>query len=288
MTDNKMMHLLLIKLKVTAIALVLAVVCLFLFSFDTSRRMADDIWKQLGLSKEQGMDGVKQSFLNGYLSYYAARNAKNIAVGNRAAVAKDLLSYTKQYISSDAFRKEYELLRKNAKPVEPEAKVISKEEIRKTKIAETEKSIKSSEEIIKKMGGDMEKAMRPTIEMFQKDLADYKEPNSKKIENFYQWALQEQDNMKKEHLERMARWEKEYPADFRQVVKLRLQKYLELAATVDFNAELKQVGNKKKFVNSQYEGKAYNWKQIFRAGKEVYDVAKPFAESWIKELETGK
>ena len=70
-------------------------------------------------------------------------------------------------------------------------------------------------------------------------------------------------------------------------IKERLNHFLELAATVDFNAELKQVGKMRKFVNPQYEGKAYDWKQIFRAGKEVIEPARQVAEQWLKELSTA-
>ena len=58
----------------------------------------------------------------------------------------------------------------------------------------------------------------------------------------------------------------------------------DLAGTVDFSAELKMVNGKKKFVNPLYEAKAYDWKQIFRAGKEVIDPAVAFARQWINEI----
>jgi hypothetical protein len=286
MTD-KMMHFVLIKLKVIAVALLLAMFSFFLFSFKTSQKLADDVWTQLGLNKQQGLEKVRRSFFNGYLDYYGVRNAKNIATGNRAAVAKDLLTYTKQYLSSDVFKKAYELDRQDTKPPVPDQKAKTKEEIRAKQIADMEKGIKSTEETIKKMP-EMEKALRPNVDMFAKLLKEYKDPNNKDIEAMYQNELREEQERQRSYEERYAKWEKEYPADVKQLVKTRLQKYLALANTVDFNAELKEVGKKFKFVNPQYEGKAYDWKQIFRAGKEVYDVAKPFAESWIKELDAIK
>ncbi len=285
MTD-RMMNILLIKLKVIAFVLGVALISLFSFSFTTSERLADDIWKQLGMTKVQGTDGVKQSFLNGYLHYYGARNARNIAAGNRGAVAKDLLTYTKQYISSETFRKEYDMLRKQAKPLPSDRKPKTKEEIRKEEIAKLEKSIKESEEIMK-TSAEMAKIMKPIVEMNRKSIEDYKKPDNKTIDYMYQDELNRAERDKQYYRESMVRWEKEFPVDYRQLVAARLQKYLDLAATVDFNAELKQAGNKKKFVNPVYEGKAYDWKQIYRAGKEVYTVAKPFAEQWIKELGTA-
>ena len=282
MTD-RLIHLLLLKLKLLSIILLTALLSIFLFSFSTSRSMADDIWKQLGMTRDQGLDGVKQSFLNGYLYYYGAKNARNIALNNRAAVAKDLLTYTKQYVSSPVFKGEYEKLRRDAKPEAEVEKIRTKEEIRKEKIAETEKSIAKTEEIMKQK--DMPKIMQPTLDMLKKTLQEYKEPNNKYIESFYQYELRESEDRKRSYQERLARWEKEYPADFNLKIKERLQQFLTLSATVDFDAELKQVGGKKKFVNPTYEGKSYDWKQIYRAGKDVIEPARGFAEKWLLELD---
>ena len=280
---NRLFNLLLIELKVLLIIFLLALISLFSFSFTTSRQLAADIWAQLGMTRAQGTDGIKQSFLNGYLYYYGAKNAKNVAAGNRGAIAKDLLTYTKQYVNSDAFKKEYEQLRKDAKPVEPENKVRSKEEIRKEKIAETEKSIRDAEATMK-VSEDMAKIMKPTVDMLKKALEDYKRPDNKTIESYYLYEKNENADRINSYKEKFADWEKEYPVDYREKIKQRLQKFIDLSATVDFTAELKQVGNKKKFVNPAYEGKAYDWKQIYRAGKEVIEPARQFAEQWIKEL----
>lgn len=279
-----MINLLLLKLKFVGLALVFAIMGLLLFSFSTSRQAADDIWKQLGMTREQGIDGMKQSFLNGYLYYYGARNAKNIAVNDRAAIARDLLTYTRQYVSSPVFKKEYEKLRTDAKPEPPTETVPTKEEIRKEKIAETEKSIRKTEDAMK-ISADMAKIMKPTLELLKKTLADYKDPASKNIEAYYMYEKNEQASRVRSYNDRLARWDKDYPADFREKIKLRLQKFLELSATVDFDAELKQVGNKKKFVNPAYEAKSYDWKQIFRAGREVIEPARKFADQWMQDLE---
>ena len=65
------------------------------------------MWKMLGITKQSGDEKIKNSFVNGYLYYYGVKNIKNLASNDRAAIAKDLLSYTKQYINSPAFTKEY-------------------------------------------------------------------------------------------------------------------------------------------------------------------------------------
>jgi hypothetical protein len=257
---------------------------LFLFSFSGSRRLAGDIWEQLGLTREQGTGNIRESFLNGYLRYYGAKNLKNIAAGNRVAVAKDLLVYSKQYIGSETFRKAYEQQRTAAKPTEPVVKNRTLEDVRKEKIAETEKSIRDIKESMKTMKPDMVKLMQPGLEMHENNLKEYKKPDSEMIRLFYEGEQQNNARTKQSYQEALAQWEQDYPADYRQLVKRRLQAFLDLSATVDFTAELKEVGSKKKFVNPQYEAKPANWKQVFRAGKDVTDLTRNFAQQWLSEL----
>jgi hypothetical protein len=272
-------------LRVCITLFLLAIISLFLFSFTVSNKLADDVWKQLGLTQVQGTEKIKSSFFNNYFDYYGARNAKNIALGNRAAAAKDLLVYVKKYVNSPVFKSEYEKMRASAKPGEFISHKNSKEQIRKWKIEDTEKNIKRTEEIIKKSDADMKKTMQTVLDMHNKNLKDYKDPNSKTIEMLYQNEVRNEESDIKRHKENLKNWEINFPADHREIIRSRLQKYLNLANTVDFTAELTEKNKKKVFVNKAYEGKNSDWKMIFRAGKEVYDVAKPFAEQWLKELQ---
>src|SRR3954462_5269447 len=95
---------------------ILCILSLFLFSFVTAKKLGDGMWQQLGLNKQQGTESIYRSFTGGDLYYYQARNARNIAGGNRLAIAKDLLAYAKQYVGSEEFKKVYEQERKGAKP----------------------------------------------------------------------------------------------------------------------------------------------------------------------------
>jgi hypothetical protein len=74
--------------------------------------------------------------------------------------------------------------------------------------------------------------------------------------------------------------EKIYPSDATDMVKKRLTQYLQLSATVDFDAVVKD----RRFVNPEYEKKSSDWKMCFRAGKEVNEAAREFAKEWLKEL----
>jgi hypothetical protein len=267
-----------------SIGLLLIIACSFVFMSFKMHKIYTDVWQQLGISKEKGIRNIEESFLNGAFYYYGAEKARSIVAGDRAAVAKDLLVYVKQQVSSDAFKNQYEVQRKNARPVQYEQKMKTKEEIRKEKIDEMEKSIKETEANMKTMKPEMVKALQPMLELLKNNLKDYKDPNSKMIDLFYQSEKMSQDNNKLSYEQSMKQWEEEYPADYRQLIKRRLQKFIDLASTVDFSAELKLVNGKKKFINPAYEAKAYDWKQVFRAGKDVIEPAMNFAQQWIKEL----
>src|ERR1700709_138001 len=89
---------LVIWLRVCVTAFALFILSLFLFSFKATSTIGDEAWKQLGLSKQQATESIYKSFTGGYLHHYQARNAKNVAIGDRLAIAKDLLDYSKQYI----------------------------------------------------------------------------------------------------------------------------------------------------------------------------------------------
>lgn len=61
---------------------------------------------------------------------------------------------------------------------------------------------------------------------------------------------------------------------------------LDATKDIDYNAELVEKYNKKRFVNPAYESKNTEWKQGFRAGKEVTEPARAFVQKWLNELQT--
>lgn len=74
--------------------------------------------------------------------------------------------------------------------------------------------------------------------------------------------------------------EKNYPSDATEMVKKRLSDFLEVSATVDFDATL----NGNRFANPEYEKKSSWWKMCYRAGKPVIEAAREEAQKWLSEL----
>jgi len=271
-----------LKLGVLAIALFS---CSMLLSFVVADKLAEDIWKRLGINRQEGAEKIRNSFVDGYLHYEGLSNVKNLALNDRSAVAKDLMTFARSYLNGPVFKAEYDKLRKEARPAQPVENTKTKEQIRDEQIAELKKSIATMEDLAKTMPADQKKAYQTSIEAYRKMLKDYQEPNNPTIEMMYaeQVGVNKQDL--EQYKEDLKNWETEYPSDSKQFVKARLQHYLSVAATVDFSARLTENYGRKKFVNPAYQAKNNEWKMIYRAGKEVYEQTKPFVEQWIKELE---
>jgi len=257
----------------------------FLFSSYHAKKITDDIWKILGISRQSGTEGIKNSFLNGYLSYYGVKNLKNIAISDRAAIAKDMLNYTKEYISGAEFKKQYDELRKSAKPQEPILKPLrSISEIQKDEIAKTEKGIKDTEKTLKEVNAQMAKGIQPLLDMLRKNLKDYQNPGHEYFNNIAMGEKYQQENNVKRYKEYLQQWETNFPENLNHFIADKLKKMLEYTKGIDYNAALVEKYGKKKFVTQAYEGKRTEWKQGFRAGKEVTEQARAFAENWLSEL----
>jgi len=76
--------------------------------------------------------------------------------------------------------------------------------------------------------------------------------------------------------------EKKYPQDPTDMIRKRLNDFLAISATVDFDAELTGA---RTFVKPEYEKKSGEWKMCYRAGKSVVEAARVEARKWLDELE---
>jgi hypothetical protein len=240
-------------------------------------------WNQLGISETRAIENIRQSFLEGYLYSYGASSAKNVASGDRAAIALDVLNYTKSYVNSSAFIKSYEEARVAATPVKP-LPPKTKEEIQKEKIAELDKTIAEGEKSLKTLPKDLIDPFKEVQQMLKDQKQDYENPDSEMLallvtsEN-YMYA-----NATTKYEQQLQQWQKDYPADHKNMVKDRLETFLKLTADVDFNAALKEEYRVKKFVNAAYEKKPAEWKMAYRAGRPAVEAARTFAKAWLAEL----
>ncbi len=272
---------LIICLRVCVIAFVLAVLSLFLFSF-TVHKFGDDFLKQLGITKSAADEKITGSILGGYLDAYGVKNAKNIATGNRAAIAKDLLTYTKQYVKGVAFVKQYSALKESRKP--QLNKTQAPEEMQRETIASYKKSVTDMEATVKTADASMKPIFEKVLIDAGKQLKEAEDPNNKSFVSYKKNYPELVNSNKQNYEKQLADWENEYPSNHLLFVKKRLQQFLDETKDIDFAAELTVKNGKKIFVNRAYESKGNRWKMAFRAGKEVVEPARAFVQQWMEEI----
>ena len=159
-----------------ATALLLSI--FFLNSF-TVHKIGDDFMKQLGITKPAADEKIANSVLGGSLDVYGLKNLKNVVMGNRGEIAKDLLVYTKSYLTSPAFVKEYETLKQNNKPKKDVIKTPA--EVKSEYIASIKKMIADSEKGLKTANSTMKPVYEKMLAEGQKQLKDAESPDNKYI-----------------------------------------------------------------------------------------------------------
>jgi hypothetical protein len=193
-----------------------------------------------------------------------AKLLSSLATGDKTAAAAEMCQWVKQYVSSPEFAQAYAKQREALKPppgndvVKPDAETIQS----------TRESVKSLEKDLVAMR--KEPGMpAATLQVMEKTLTDMKR-------SLEAW---EDPNY------RITQWERQYPADVKQLVKRRLQEYLAITATVDFGAALRTASGSgtRYFVKSEYEAKPRQWKAIFRAGPEVNATVTKFVKDWLQQ-----
>lgn len=252
-----------------------------LFSFKAGN-ITGGLFSQLGITQPGADEKITNSFLGGYLDAYGAKNVKNIAVGNRAAVANDLLNYTKKFVSSEAFKKEYLAMKERNKPTEN--KLQTPDEMRRDMINQYTRSLADAEANAKKADPSIRKFFDDAVVTLRQQLKDAQDPNNKMLANY----AKNYDNMLKMHQQsynqQLQRWESDFPSNHQLFVKKRLKQFLDETRDIDYTAELTERYGKKIFVNPAYEHKSNRWKMAFRAGKEVVEPTRAFVEQWLSEI----
>lgn len=260
---------------------IVAAFCISLFSFK-AKKLANDVFGQLGISQSLTDTKITNSFIGGYLDGLSGRKLSNIAVADRASVTKDLLQYTKQFVNGDAYKKAYIRLKEQNKPTQN--KLQTPEEMRKGLIDSYTKAVSQTEESLKKADASMKKIFEDMLVQSKKQLKDAQDPNNEMIKN-YQSNYEDMVKMNETaYQQQLEKWEEDYPSNHLVYVKRRLLQFLDETKAIDFNAELTDRNGKKIFVNTAYEHKSNRWKMAFRAGKEVVEPARAFVQQWLAEI----
>jgi flagellar biosynthesis GTPase FlhF len=241
----------------------------------------EDFINDLKSTKEQVQQNIQGSL--GYGSFSAPSACKLIPVSKRAAVVRAVGEFAKKYAQSDAFKQWYAEHREQHKPNQPE-QLKTMAESRKQQVADMKKALAEQEKAYKEAPANLKDAYKQAIEMTKNMLKEAEHPNKEQDAQMDTYTAQANEQSKKDYQEKLAQWEKEYPANNpRPLIKRRLQEFLSATENIDFNAKLVDRDSRKVFANPEYEQKDGNWKLCFRAGKEATEAARAFAQSWLNE-----
>jgi hypothetical protein len=253
---------------------------LAMYSFTTFNARVDDIFKTLGIPVSHAKEYIWKSFAAGNISFPANSNIRNYPASKRAAAVYELGTYVKNFLLSPDFNKQYQQLRDARRPAAP-ATIQQRID---AQIADYTRSLKQSEEAYRKAAPELKQIYEAGINKYKQLISslehEYDPQHAKLIEGI---TIQYDYDMG-DYSYRLKKFEKEYPADVRAFIKIRLQEFLHLSANVDFSAALTDNSGTKKFINAAYEAKPAVWKYCFRAGKESTLAARSLAEQWIKEM----
>lgn len=78
--------------------------------------------------------------------------------------------------------------------------------------------------------------------------------------------------------------EKRYPSDPTVLIRHRLEAFMQLSATVNFEAPTRSNGGTVYFVNGSDEAQSNEWKACFRAGAPVVNAAREEVKVWLEAI----
>jgi hypothetical protein len=254
----------------------LTIVVLFLQAFVVFNSVFEKLGLEEAVAKKYVVNNVLGNFYNNTSESFVpnefdlprARLLQSVISGDKTTAAKELCVWLKDYTKSEEFILAYNQRREALKP-------------------KTNNVVRPDEETI---------AMtRESLKSIERDLAQMKKTKgtpAASIKSMEDQAAQQRAMLKAwdDPFPALSRWQANYPANVQELVRKRLQSYLDVVATVDFDAQLTQPDKYgiRKFVKADYEKKDNRWKAIYRAGREVNGVVTAFVKDWMKELSPAK
>lgn len=242
---------------------------------------AADVFQQLKLDPSQAGKRVLDSLSYGYVDISPVRSAFKAATpAVRAALVEQVLAWTKSYVSSPAFAKQYADHRAAAKPQRESRPTVDQEleQRRRQRLAEMEESKRSIASMPAEYRASAEEGLKAAMEaMKQMDTPEFRQMEREGL-------VAERAADDEQFAAETEKWQNDYPADPKQLVKRRLTEFLAETEDVDWNAKLVAKNGRMRFADEELEGKPANWKLAFRAGREPVEKARAFAEAWLGEL----
>ena len=237
-----------------------------------------------GVKDAELKSGLAEAFISGYLPIYPNGKLYHAATSTaQVTFVKALLGAAKAYTATAAFKAEYAKHRESAKPQAPEAKGSADQQMNEQQAAQ-KKQLAEARAQAAKMPPEMQKQMLQMLDAMEAQLKKQTtDPNQAAgMKQVYEaQAKADQEKYEKDQ----AKWTADYPADSSALIAKRLKEFLDLTASVDFDAKLESIeGGRTLFAHPDYESKSSNWKLCFRAGREPVAAARAFVTDWLAQL----
>jgi Skp family chaperone for outer membrane proteins len=237
----------------------------------------------LGVSETTGKGIVNGWLDSGYLNLTpAAKSFRAATPAGRASLAKNAVAWAKAYTESPAFKTWYDQRRKEDLPTPPEVKGSVDDELARQS-AERKKSLEEMKKNVAQMAPEMRKAMEAAVK--ESEAANRKlETDPQMVAMMRQGIESERAANQERYQQRLASHERRFPANPNTVIARRLQEFLDISKTVDFDAKLVPAGKLMRFANPEYEEQKPLWKLCYRTGRDAVSAARESAQAWLKTL----
>jgi hypothetical protein len=256
--------------------------------------IAQDVLTTLGVRPNEAKASLFEVLGKGSMYDNAAKTAflKAATAEARVALVNGALTWAKEYTESPEFAKRYATTRTQSEPRlsgrrtwTAEEEISRRQAFLDQRIANEKKRL--DEPPSPRQTPEQQQAQRKStedrIKAMETDRARYTDSVARA--DMRKPFEAEEKEVKEAH----AKWEENYPPDYRVVVAKRLRDFLALSGTVDFGAKLVPCKNSWQhhscFADPAYEKKSQEWKRLYRAGKPAVDAARTFATNWLGELE---
>jgi hypothetical protein len=215
----------------------------------------------------------------------AARGFKAAESAMRPKLVQGALAWAKAYTESAAFKADYDKQREAGKPKPPQPKGTVDDELARQK-AVRQKSLDEMKKNLERLSPESRKRIEAVVKETEERYAKM-DADPKYLESMRKAIEIQRAEEQKSYQERLAAFDKHFPADPNVLIARRLQEFLDASQDVDYSATLlpPDQNGKRRFADRKYEAKPGAWKLCYRAGKESVEVARTFAESWLKAIQ---
>jgi hypothetical protein len=244
--------------------------------------VAADVLSELGIAPQEAKEAVSEILGAGLMNPGVGGAAfKAEAPAARASIATAAVAWLKGYAATPEFKQAYLTMRDNRKPQPPEFKGTPEDELKASAPQDPMKN-PDTQKMLATLPPDQRKQVEDSLKQMAAMIAQQNTPEAQKQR--LQMIKADRANRAQTYQNELAKWQKDYPDDPKPLVVRRLHEFLDLSATVDFNAQTTGANHKGTFVNPAYEQKPDQWKLCFRAGKDATTAARTAVQAWLKEL----